>query len=239
MWFALAALLAVLDVTDRQTQSVALPQGKAITIDITIGSVRIEGWDRPDVADIVVERRAPAAADRARLPLHIEDTPSRLVIRALQDGNGTDPRLRADITIRLPRASLVERVQIVEGRLSIEGLSGSITASISRGPIDAQNLSGAVRLSTEIGAIALSGAQLSDGGLLRLRTFNGDIKLTLAQRPAHARIMALALNGTIKSTIPLQMRDSWGPRWGEATLGNGEPVISLDVVNGTIELKTP
>ena len=51
--------------------------------------------------------------------------------------------------------------------------------------------------------------------------------------------MALALNGRITSTIALTMTDGWGPRWGEATLGSGEPVISLDVVTGTIEIRSP
>ena len=51
--------------------------------------------------------------------------------------------------------------------------------------------------------------------------------------------MALALNGTIRSEIPLTMKDTWGPRWGEVTLGRGEPVISLDVVNGGIEIRAP
>jgi hypothetical protein len=80
---------------------------------------------------------------------------------------------------------------------------------------------------------------LSANGLLRLRAFNGDVRLSLASRPTDARIMALALNGHIKSEIPLKMRDSWGPRWGEATLGKGEPVISLDVVTGVIDIKSP
>jgi hypothetical protein len=51
--------------------------------------------------------------------------------------------------------------------------------------------------------------------------------------------MALVLDGTIKSQIPLHLRDSWGPRWGETTLGKGEPVISLDVVTGDIDIRTP
>ena len=80
---------------------------------------------------------------------------------------------------------------------------------------------------------------MSPDGLLRLRAFNGDVRLTLAERPADARILALALNGDIRSDIPLTMKDTWGPRWGEATLGKGEPVISLDVVTGTIEIRSP
>ena len=78
---------------------------------------------------------------------------------------------------------------------------------------------------------------MSPNGLLRLRSFNGDVRLTLAERPADARIMALALNGHVTSDIPLTRRDTWGPRWAETTLGKGEPVISLDVVTGLIDIK--
>ena len=66
-----------------------------------------------------------------------------------------------------------------------------------------------------------------------MRAFNGDVRLTLDEVPTDARVMALALNGTISSDIPLTMKDTWGPRWGEATLGKGEPVVSIDVITGT------
>jgi hypothetical protein len=78
---------------------------------------------------------------------------------------------------------------------------------------------------------------LSADGLLRLRAFNGDVRLTLVEKPSDARILALALNGTISSQIPLRMKDTWGPRWGEATLGKGEPVISIDVITGKIDIR--
>jgi hypothetical protein len=239
VWIVLVAALltAATDVTDRQTRTVALPQGKAVSIDVTIGNVRIDGWDK-DVAEVVVERRAPSTPQLMRVPLTIDDTPSRLAITARQSDGATDPAYRADVTVRLPRATLIELIQIVEGRLSVNGVSGSITASVRRGPIDGKDISGAVRLSCEIGSITMSNATLVDTGVLRLRTFNGDIKLSLTATPANARIMALALNGTIRSDIPLTTKDTWGPRWSEATLGKGEPVISLDVVNGQIEIKS-
>jgi len=141
--------------------------------------------------------------------------------------------------VRVPRAATIERLSVVEGRISIEGFSGSINGTIRRGPIDAKDISGTIRLETQIGPVTLTNAKLSANGLLRLRTFNGDVKLTLGERPADARIMALTLNGSIKSDIPLSLRESWGPRWGEATLGKGEPVISIDVVTGQIEIKSP
>ncbi len=250
VWILLAAALVVSaklsagapvatgDVTDRQTQTIPLPAGKTVSIDITIGTVRIEGWDKSEAA-IVVERRAPGAAQLARVPLVIDDTPGRLAVRVLQTDNTTDPGIRADVTVRLPRSAAIDHVQVLEGRIALEGLNGRISADIRRGPIDGKDLSGTVRLEAGIGAVTLTGARLSENGLLRLRAFNGDVRLSLAQRPIDARILALALNGPIKSDIPLTTRDTWGPRWGEATLGKGEPVISIDVVTGTIAIKSP
>ena len=239
MWIVLAAALAVTtDVTDRQTQTIPLPPGKTLSIEVTIGAVKIDGWERPDV-EIVVERRAPAAAQFTRLPLVIEDLPARVSIRALQTDNTTDPALRADGTVRVPRGAVIDRVQVLEGRIAVEGFTGTLTADIRRGPIDGKAVSGTLRLESGIGSVTVTDARLSANGLLRLRAFNGDVRLSLAARPADARIMALALNGHIKSEIPLTRRDTWGPRWGEATLGKGEPVISLDVVTGTVEIKSP
>jgi len=240
VWVVLAAALVTLfaAATDRQTRVVPLPAGKPLSIEVTIGSVRIEGWDRAD-ADITVERHAPAAAELARLPIVIDDTPARVSIRALQSDGATDPAIRADVVVRVPRSAAIDRVQVLEGRVSVSGFHGQLTADIRRGPIEGKDLSGTLRLEAGIGSVVLTGARLSAGGLLRLRAFNGDVRLTLAERPVDARIMALALNGQIKSDIPLTRRETWGPRWGEATLGKGEPVISLDVVTGTVELKSP
>jgi hypothetical protein len=235
----LAALtLLSLEATDRQTQTVSLPPGKTLSVELTIGSVRIEGWDQPG-AEISVERHAPTAAQFTRLPLAIEDMPARVVVRALQTDHATDPAYRADVTIRLPRTAVIDHVQVVEGRIAIENFAGAIAADLGRGPIDGKDLSGTVRLETGIGSITLTAARLTPDGLLRLRSFNGDVRLSLAERPIDARILALALNGHIKSDIPLAQRNSWGPRFGEATLGKGEPVISIDVVTGTIEIKSP
>ena len=60
--------------------------------------------------------------------------------------------------------------------------------------------------------------------------------LVVDDAPENARILAVTLNGQIRSDIPLTMKDQFGPRFGETTLGNGEPVMSLDVVKGDIAI---
>ena len=221
---------------DRQSRTFTLASGRTLSLDITIGDVLIDGSARADAA-IEIVRRAPAEDGFARLPVEITETDADVRIRILQADGQTDPAYRSDITLHLPRDARLQSVRVMEGRVAISGLHGAVTADIRRGSIAASDLSGTVRLESGIGSVIVERARLTPGGLLRLRAFNGDVKLSLAERPQDARVMALALNGTIASDIPLTKKESWGPRWGEATLGRGEPVISIDVITGKIEIR--
>ena len=223
--------------TDTQSRTVPLPADRVLSVEITIGHVRVEGSDRPD-AVIEVVRQAPTAEALARIPIEIVEEEKQIRIRSVQPDGGTDAGLRTDVTLRVPQRAVLNAIRIVEGKLTLQGLSGSVTADVRRGPIDAVDIGGTVRLETGIGSVTANRARLTAGGVLRLRAFNGDVLLTLAARPTDARILALALNGTIASDIPLNRKETWGPRWSEATLGKGEPVISLDVVTGKIEIRT-
>jgi hypothetical protein len=223
--------------TDRQSRTFPWSTTRALVVELTVGEVRILGADRPDV-EVVVQRTAPTTEGLEHLPLGFEDTPERVTIRLAQADGGTDPALRADVVLRVPRDAVIERVRVMEGKLTVEQFRGALTAEVRRGPIEGADVSGALRLETGIGSVTLKNARLVPGGVLRLRAFNGDVRLQMRGAPADARVMALALNGTIQSDIPMTTRDTWGPRWSEATLGQGEPVISIDVVTGKVEIRT-
>ena len=222
--------------TDRQTHTVALSTNRAVSASVTIGHVRVQGEPRTD-AVIEIVRNAPSQDGLSRIPVVIDESPSDVRIDAQQVDHGTDPAFSTDITLRVPHGANVKSLRVVEGRVTLTALRGSVTADIRRGPIEATNLEGTVRLETGIGDVTATRMRLSPQGLLRLRAFNGNVRLSLAERPKDARVMALVLNGSIQSDIPLNMRETWGPRWGEATLGEGAPVISIDVVTGLIEIR--
>lgn len=223
--------------TDRQSWTIALPAGTSLSLDVTIGTVRIQGETRTDAA-VEAVRTAPSNAALSRIPVVVDERGHDVRITALQSDAGTDPAYRSDITLRVPRDASLRSVRILEGRLIATALTGRLEAAVQRGPIEASDLQGTIRLETTIGDITASRARLSPTGLLRLRTFNGNVELSLAERPPDARILALVLNGAIQSDIPLTTKDTWGPRWAEATLGKGEPVISIDVVTGRISIRT-
>jgi hypothetical protein len=77
-------------------------------------------------------------------------------------------------------------------------------------------------------------SDLTPGGMMRLRVFNGPLRVRFATSPSNGRILAVTYNGRLTSDIPLTMKDKFGPRFGETTLGTGDPVMSADVVKGDI-----
>jgi hypothetical protein len=235
---ALAACPAWAAVSDIQTRTLLLDAGRALAVEVTIGEVRITGWDKPEVA-LEVRRQAPTADALASIPLVVdESSPARVRVSVVQPDGATSPALRATVILRVPRRAVLDAVRVVEGRIGVEAFDGTLTADVRRGDVEGTSVAGTLRLETGIGSVVLKRARLTPDGLLRLRAFNGDVRLHLAEVPADARVLALALNGTISSTVPLTMKTGWGPRFGEATLGAGRPVISIDVVSGKVEITT-
>lgn len=231
-----AGLRPVAAAEDRVVRTLALPVGRAIEIEASIAAVHIAGSTRDDVR-LEVVRTAPQPGDLDRFPLVVDEDATRVRIAVVQAG--TDAQLQATLRLEVPAATRITALRIGEGRLDVADLSGTLTADVRRGPIVATRVSGTLRLETGIGDVDVRQARLTPDGLIRLRTFNGDVRLAFSAVPTDARLMALALNGTVTSQVPLTLKTGWGPRWGEATLGAGAPVVSIDVVSGDIRIEGP
>jgi hypothetical protein len=223
------------DAVDRVTRTLALPADQAIRLEATVADVTIIGSNRPDVA-VEIVRRAPQPADLRRFPVAIDSTAGGIRIGVTQLDNGRDARLKSEIVVHAPAGAMFDAVRVFEGRVRVSALTAGCDVDLRRGPIEATAVAGRVRLESGIGSVEVRDATLTPAGMLRLRVFNGAIRVHFAAPPASARILAVTFNGALTSDIPLTMRDSFGPRFGEATLGNGEPVVSLDVVTGDITI---
>jgi hypothetical protein len=208
------------------SRTIALPPGVSVTVDSTVGDVEIRGWDKPQLS---IEIDAPAGIEP-----RVDEGPAAIRISAVQPDGGMDRAVRTRMVIRAPAKATFEAVRLLDGRLTIDGFSGVLTADVRQGSIDASRVAGRLRLETGFGSVKVDSATLSPDGLLRLRAFNGHVRLGFARTPSDARILALTFNGKIQSEIPLTRREAFGPRFGEATLGKGEPVVSIDVITGDI-----
>jgi len=232
-WMAAAGV--PVDATDRLTRTIELAERTPIRIDATIAELAIAGSDRADLSVDIV-RHAPSSADLRRYPAAIEERADGLHIAVVQEDDGRDARLKTEIAIQAPAAAIFEAVRVFEGRVRLTNLHGTCDVNLQRGPIDATRLAGRVRLEAGLGSVDVKQADLTAGGMMRLRVFNGPLHVRLDRAPANARVLAVTFNGKITSDIPLTMKDRFGPRFGETTIGSGEPVMSLDVVKGDITI---
>jgi hypothetical protein len=221
---------------DRVTRVIPLAEGAAIRLDATIADVTITGSNRPDVL-VEIVRRAPTSADLAKYPVRIEQKPDALHIAAVQADDGRDARLKTEIAVAAPATAVFQAVRVFEGRIRLTNLRTSCDVDLRRGAIDASALAGRIRLESGIGSVDVKDSELTPGGMMRLRVFNGPLRVRFPRAPANARILAVTFHGTITSDIPLTKKDQFGPRFGEATIGAGDPVMSMDVVKGDIAIE--
>lgn len=226
---------AFADTTERFVRTFTLAAETPIRIDATIADVTITGSERRDVA-IEILRRAPSAADFERYPVTVDEGGGALRIGVVQTDDGRDPQLKTEIAVSVPAGTRLERLRVFEGRVRLTNLHGSSDVDLRRGAIEAANIGGRVRLESGIGSVDVRDAHLTAGGMMRLRVFNGPLSIQFARRPDNGRILAVTFNGSISSDIPLTMKDRFGPRFGETTLGDADPVMSLDVVKGDIAI---
>lgn len=233
-WPAAAGAAQAAD--DGRVQSIPLPPGAPLSLRSIAGTVRVEGVPgRTDVQLRIARRADRALLDAAPI---LVDTAGAGVRVDVTPGLAAGTRgVSVDVALQVPPDAVIDALEVDDGRLELDGVRGAVRARVTRGGIRATNISGAVRLETSMGDIVVTRARLTPDGLLRLRAFNGDVRLGFEAPPEDARILALALNGTISSTIPLTSKDGWGPRWGETSIGRADRVVSLDVVTGTIRIE--
>ena len=194
------------------------------------------GWDRPDI-EIEIVRHAPAATRIEEIAADIEEDGLAVRVSAIQRTGQRDPQLTADVTIKAPRATRFEEARIVSGRVTVSHFAGGREREVRqrrphrirpRGNHPAGNvarptvaLRGAFDPRRPDSSARVPGQRGSHTGL----------------QPPDARILATTFNGRITSDIPLNAKDQFGVRFAETHLGRGEPVISIDVVTGNIEIR--
>jgi DUF4097 and DUF4098 domain-containing protein YvlB len=122
----------------------------------------------------------------------------------------------------------------VNGGVELRNISGEISAETTNGGITAREVSGSIDASTTNGGISVDLTQLGERGA-KLECTNGGIKLRLPS-DAKASISASVANGGIDTTGLQLDTTSSSRRRLEARLNGGGPPISIEGVNGGIEI---
>ncbi|HXS93709.1 MAG TPA: DUF4097 family beta strand repeat-containing protein [Candidatus Limnocylindrales bacterium] len=213
--------------------SYQLGPGGRLVLQNLYGDVSITAWDR----DEVLVEAFKHSADPRRLDdavIVVEPSTGLLSIRTQYAGSDASHPAQVEYRITVPRTTHLEQVNLINGGLSISGVSGPVKASAVNGSIHADRLEGDTELSTINGQLIADFDRVSAKRPITLSSVNGPIRLSLPPC-AHARLEATNRSGGIESDIGHVSRAQSGQEL-HTTVNNGGAEIHVKNVNGGISI---
>ena len=235
------ANIVLAEETERFEQTYPLNANGRVSLSNVNGSVTVETWDRNEVKLSYVK-----TADTKE---NLDDV--RVIIEARKDSfqvgteygaiknrtNKSYNRLDVEYRITVPRNAVINKIETVNGSISITGAGNMTKASAVNGEVRAVNLRGTANLSTVNGTIVADFNELQTGGKISLNTVNGTVDLIIPS-DANATIKADTVNGRITNDFGLPVRK--GEYVGSdlyGKVGSGDVQIRLNSVNGTLSVR--
>jgi hypothetical protein len=208
------------------------PNGRVLIHNL-YGDVRITAWDRDEV--LVVATKHSADPRRLNDAQVVVDTSSGLVsIRTQYTGADAEQPASVEYHIMVPRGANLENVKLINGGLSLSGMTGPVKASSVNGSIKAEKLAGQVELSTVNGHLDADFQHISKCHPISLSSVNGPIRVGLPNG-AGANVSAQNLSGGIDADFGRVWRAPGGHRLDAAVNGGGTQ-IHVHNVNGGISI---
>ncbi len=206
------------------------------------GAVRAVAGDGDQVEVTAV--RSSRGRNPADVPIAIiEDAGDLTVCAAAPDnanvcagdgGLGPQNGVEIEYTIRLPRG-VNFNAETVNGGITVDGVTGDVSVETVNGALDI-TASGAISAETVNGGIRASVPSITDN--LSFETVNGSITVRLPSDAA-VDVTAETLGGGISSDFPLSITSPrpGQPREASGAIGGGGNDLSMETVNGSIQLR--
>ncbi len=208
------------------------PNGRVLIHNL-YGDVWITAWDRDEVlVEAIKKSRDPRHVDDAQIV--VDSSAEMLSIRTLYLGADASHPASVEYHIMVPRSANLENIKLINGALSISGVSGPVKASSVNGSIKAERIGGEADLSTVNGPLEVDFNRIASAHPIALSSVNGPIHLSIPS-DADAVLEARNLSGGIQTEFGHAWRESTGQRL-RTTVNRGGPLIHLHNVNGGISI---
>ena len=235
------------DETERFEQTYPLSANGRVSVSNVNGSITVEGWDRNEVKlEYVktaetkerlsdVEVKINAQANSIDIDAEYDFSWSRNKNKDWKTKNNKG--VQVEFRLMVPRGAVLNEIETVNGSVNVSKTTNSTKVSAVNGEVKAVNISGTGEFSTVNGTVTADFDRLENTRQIKLETVNGQAFLTLPS-DANATVRAETTNGKINNDFGLPVRK--GKYVGNSLygkLGNGDVRISLESVNGELELR--
>jgi DUF4097 and DUF4098 domain-containing protein YvlB len=226
-------------------QTYALAADGRVSLGNINGSVRVTGWDRNEVkVDAVKTAYRRDRLDEAKIEVRADTSSIRIETQypyrsqTFTDGEGrSNNPATVEYTLMVPRKARIDSIELINGNLDIDGISGDVKASSINGRVSAHELMGEVRLSTVNGKLEAMFGRLEESKAISLGSVNGPILLTIPS-DSNAELKAGTVHGGIANDFGLPVRrGDYVGRDLAGQLGQGGSRIKLGNVNGSITIR--
>lgn len=235
---AASAALAGARVTEEFHHTYKLTANGRVSLSNVNGEVRISVWDRSEVKVDAVkfahdnDRLADVtiAVDSSQDSIRIETKYAHHLFNNNPGG--------VEYTLTVPAGARLDKVDLVNGGLEIEGVTGDVKASLVNGNVKARGSRGSVQISTVNGRVEVTVDESKPKNRIELSSVNGGVVLNLP-RDVNAKLNASTVTGGISSDFQgATVEHGWFVGHSlQGDLGRGGPEIHLSDVNGHISIR--
>jgi putative adhesin len=207
-----------------------------VSLENVNGNVHVSAWDRNEVkvdaikyasdedrlADVTIEIDAHSASIhiKTRYPHHLfNNNPGGV-----------------EYTLTVPHGARLDKIDLVNGSLDIDGVTGDLRASLVNGNVKAHATRGGTELSTVNGRVELTVDESDLRKSISLSSVNGSLVLNLPP-DVNARLNASSVTGGINCDFQIAVHGWFVGHSLEGELGHGGPEIHLSDVNGRISIR--
>jgi DUF4097 and DUF4098 domain-containing protein YvlB len=230
----LIALPAQAEVTQEFHKTVPLTANGRVSLDNINGNVEITGWDRNEVQiDAVKKASTQEKLDNMHIEVNAGSSSVEIQTRFPEHNNNNPGGVH--YTLHVPQNAHIDKVNLVNGSLTVQKVSGEVDANLVNGKLQASDLAGEADLATVNGSIDATYNSLNNVRGIKLKSVNGSVNLTLPQSP-NADVDASVVNGSISTDFPLTVKGRFVGKSMSGTLGSGGVHIELNNVNGSIHI---
>ncbi|TRX55857.1 DUF4097 family beta strand repeat-containing protein [Thalassomonas sp. M1454] len=214
-------------------------QGQLVLENVN-GDVNIESWQQNSIK-VTAELQAKTQEDLDRIEVNMKQSGNRVSVetdysegRSGWSNNGSSGSV--DYTVMVPANIDLRDIELVNGSLNIENVSGELNADVVNGSVEATGLAADVEVDSVNGAVELSFADSAKNLDISVDTVNGGIRLYLPD-DFGAQVEVSTGNGSIKTDYGLS--GTKGAYYGtdlKGSFGDGSSEIELESVNGSVKI---
>lgn len=231
----LMALPAYADVTQEFHRTVPLSADGRVSLNNINGDVEITGWSKNEV-QIDAVKTAPDQQRLDNMRIEVNTSGNSVDIETkYPEGHTNNNPGSVRYTLHVPQNARIDKIDLVNGSLDIQKVSGEVNASLVNGKVRASDLAGTADLATVNGPVEATYSSLNNVREIKLGSVNGAVNLLLPQSP-NADVSASVVNGSISTDFPLTVKGHFVGKSMSGTLGSGGVNIELNNVNGSIHI---